>query len=208
MSYPIDTSIPAANNDPADDQPIMKDNYSNISNFLSVDHIAPGTANNGYHSQVHFSANQAAPGLTTVVGTSAAVQYANTYSTQSWPYWQNALGSFLMMGPSNASTNGYLTLANGLILQWGRVNGTHGSNNTFNSGDFGTVTFATSNIAFPNACFCVFTTMVYNFSTVGDPSQTSNVAIDSSSLSNTSFTWTYPQNSNVYTRFYWLAIGN
>lgn len=204
MSYPIDTSIPSANNDPADDQPLMKDNFSNISSFLSVDHVAPGTTNNGFHSQTHFNTNQSAPGLSGAV----SVQYANTYSSQSWPYWQNALGSFLMLGPSNSGSNGYTTLPGGIIIQWGSVNGTHGSNNTFSNGDFGTVTFATSNIAFPNNCYSVFTTLGYNFSTVGDPGQTSNISVDTSSLSKTSFTWTYPQNSNVYTSFFWLAIGN
>lgn len=53
--YPINTQIPNAPNDPADDQPEMKKNYANIAGFLQVDHVAAGTnPGAGYHKQVRF----------------------------------------------------------------------------------------------------------------------------------------------------------
>ena len=54
MSFPIDVTIPAANNDPADDQPLMQQNFANISSFLAVDHIAPGTIGDGFHKQITY----------------------------------------------------------------------------------------------------------------------------------------------------------
>jgi len=59
--FPIDGTIPAANNDPADDQPIMQDNFANTKGFLTVDHIAPGTNSSpnfaGFHKQVTYSSS-------------------------------------------------------------------------------------------------------------------------------------------------------
>jgi hypothetical protein len=51
--YIINTNIPDAPNDPADDQPIMKQNYANIAGFLAVDHVAAGTnPGAGFHAKV------------------------------------------------------------------------------------------------------------------------------------------------------------
>lgn len=63
MSYPIDITIPAANNDPADDQPIMLQNTVNTVAYLTVDHVAPGATGNGYHKHVTFNDKIAAPAL-------------------------------------------------------------------------------------------------------------------------------------------------
>lgn len=54
MSYPINTGIPAENNDPADDQPLMQENFSNISSYLAIDHILAGATGNGFHKQVTY----------------------------------------------------------------------------------------------------------------------------------------------------------
>jgi hypothetical protein len=59
--YIINTNIPDAPNDPADDQPIMKQNYANIAGFLAVDHVAAGTnPGAGFHAKVTIN-NVAAP---------------------------------------------------------------------------------------------------------------------------------------------------
>ncbi len=57
MSYPINPNIPATNDDPADDQPIMQRNFSSINGFLGVDHINPGTTGDGFHKQITFYSN-------------------------------------------------------------------------------------------------------------------------------------------------------
>lgn len=61
MSFPfvIDTTIPGANNDPEDDQPLMLSNYQNIAGFLAVDHVPAGTNTStlkaGFHAKVTYS---------------------------------------------------------------------------------------------------------------------------------------------------------
>lgn len=54
MSFPINTGIPDAPNDPADDQPLMKGNFSNINSYLQIDHVTAGAPGNGFHKQVTF----------------------------------------------------------------------------------------------------------------------------------------------------------
>ena len=61
MSFPIDTTIPAAPNDPADDQPLMLQNFQNINSYVSEDHVAPGATNNGKHKFVRLVAQSGVP---------------------------------------------------------------------------------------------------------------------------------------------------
>jgi hypothetical protein len=70
MSFPINTNIPAAGNNPSNDQPLMQQNFLNINGFLGVDLTGPGTGSAGQagqHNQVRFSLNQAAPSLANAV---------------------------------------------------------------------------------------------------------------------------------------------
>ena len=198
MSFPINTGIPAAPNNPADDQPIMRQNYANISGFLAVDHVAPGTINDGYHQQVHLL-NEAAPGL----GTANGVLHANIFNGQSWPYWQNALGDFLLLsGPTLASQSGFSFISQGILLQWGL--NTAVSSGSFASGAAnGTVTYPR---AFLTKVFVVLPIPFYS-TTVSDGAGSVN-ADNNSITSLTSFNWKFNSNSTKYTGFYWFAIGN
>lgn len=190
MSFPINVNIPNGPNNPSDDQPEMKTNFGNISGFLSVDHVSPGATFNGIHKQVHLI-NQAAPGLIGAGG----VQYANIATGQSWPFWQNALGSFQMITPiSGSNANGSITIPGGLIVKFGFVNSTTNGMVIFNT-------------AFPTACLQVFTNPYY----VGvfDPNGAAGVAIKNTpaDLTTTSFKWVFNSNSGAYSGFFWLAIG-
>ncbi len=68
MTFPINTAIPNANNDPADDVTPMNTNFVNINDYLQVDHVAPGSqglpgnGGAGTHEQVTYNNknNQAA----------------------------------------------------------------------------------------------------------------------------------------------------
>lgn len=207
MSAPFDynTSVPNPPNDPADDVGAMQNNTASIAGLIAVDHVGFNNNNGGYHDQVSFAINQTAPGL----GLGVAELYANLANSNSWPFWQNSLGSIQLAGRNFLATNGYITLpsqgSSPLIAQWGVV---HSAGSTFQNGDFASVAFATNNIAFPNNCFIVLTTLVYQSSIPIIPGEIANICIDWTTLSKTSFTWTYPQNSNQYNRFFWLALGN
>jgi len=47
-------NIPAANNNPSNDQPLMEGNFTAISNLINVDHIGFNTATSGLHQQIHL----------------------------------------------------------------------------------------------------------------------------------------------------------
>lgn len=124
MTFTYFPAVPAGANDPADDQPQMLTNTASISSIIDIDHVGFNTPNGGYHEQIHFNANIAAPGL----GTGVQTIYPNTFAGNSWPFVQNGVGSSLMMGPTSitatadnyASTySGYAYLAGGLVIAWG-----------------------------------------------------------------------------------------
>lgn len=54
MSYPINTTIPNQNNDPADDVGPINTNFVNINSYLLQDHVEAGSAGNGFHEQVTY----------------------------------------------------------------------------------------------------------------------------------------------------------
>lgn len=86
MTFPINTTIPAAGNDPSIDQQPMQTNFANINSYLGVDHTTPGTnPGDGQHKQVTFHSNQAAPSIAN--GVSGI--FANS-ATGSQLFFQNA----------------------------------------------------------------------------------------------------------------------
>lgn len=188
MSFPINTAIPNLPNNPVNDVPLMQTNFANISGFLGVDHVAPGATNAGIHQQVHL-VNESAPGL---IGT-GGVLYANLISGNSFPFWQNALGSFPLFSPVTASASGMITLPGGIILMWGSVASTTN----------GTVGFSPN---FPNNAFVVMTQPYYT----GAPPSSGGVATVAvlNPITAAGFTWKFLTPSGAYGGFYWFALGN
>ena len=192
MSFSVIPYIPNAPNNPADDQPIMKQNFANTVGFLSVDHTAPGVTGAGNHQQVHLL-NKAAPGFS---APSTGVLYANAGPTNSWPFWQNAVGSAFQLAGDNLSTanNGQAFLPGGIIIKWGAITST--------SSTFQTLSFIP---AFPLNCFTVYTNP-YGSNDIPDGNAT--IKIRKSTVNKNSFEWVFVTSSSKYTGFFWLAIGN
>lgn len=134
MSFPIDVTVPGANNFPGDDQPLMQANFTNINGFLSVDHVNPGAVNNGFHKQVTFSAPISDPATPL---DDKGYLYTKLVNTVPQLFFLNKNGTQV-----SATSNGSVTVLGGIILKWG-----------FYSGPSATITFPT---AFPNNCFAVF----------------------------------------------------
>jgi len=111
-------------------------------------------------------------------------------------------GNVLLDVARSLTNNGYLTLSDGLILQWGR-----GTAASPNSGTSTTVTFSTANIAFPTACFAVWV-QLENLASGGVVSGASWALI--TALSATAFTWQRGNTSNLDAAkdYFWFAIGN
>lgn len=178
------TGIPAAANNPSSDQPNMQTNTNSIGSWVSVDHYGFNNSLGGYHQQVHLT-NQSAPGI----GTANGVFYANLANGQSWPYWQNTLGSFQLMGQNSIGANGYITIPGGIILQWGSTTAVTNSSST--------------SVSFP----LTFTNI---FSLQATIVTSDNSTIRFSILNNattTGFTTTQT-NSSHFTNLYWFAVGN
>jgi len=87
MTFPIDTTIPAANNDPADDQPLMLQNFININSYVQVDHTNPANIGAGQHKYVTFN-NKNTPG-SPVDPTSSLYTFSGTASTVSQLAFKN-----------------------------------------------------------------------------------------------------------------------
>lgn len=79
MSFTFDDTIPAANNNPSDDQPVMLQNNVSEAAIWEVDHVGFNAANGGTHKQVAFY-SQNVPGAP--AGANDSVLYTNT-GTQS-----------------------------------------------------------------------------------------------------------------------------
>ena len=176
-------NIPNPPNNPSVDVPNMQINTNSTSSLLNVDHVGFNTNGSGIHKQVTLL-NEAAPGL----GDGNGVLYAGLINGQSWPIWQNALGSTSIISRNVvALANGYTSLPGGILLQWGSI---------ASAGTSGIITFP---IAFPNNAFTVTTS--YNRA-----STTSAHTVYTTSLSTANFT--YAGDSSTITNLYWIAIGN
>jgi hypothetical protein len=199
-------AIPQGNTFLSVDVNNIRNNFNQLNTTYAVDHIPlTQVANNGIHKQVNML-NQETPALLGDLNLYA--QVANGVSAL-WA--QNTSGSLpLFAGPANGSPNiGFTSMYGGIIIQWGFVNGTHGSApKNFNPGDTSTVTFQPG--IFPHACFGVWTQLNYN-GTAPASTGNGNISIDTNSgtFSKTSFNWTaIINNSSKYTQFFWVAIGN
>lgn len=93
MSFGINVNIPAAGNDPADDQPLIKQNFQNIKDYLTVDHVTPGNAKNGFHKQITY-AGKFPPGGEVDPESTAYTNDGIADSTHPQYWWKNSQGIF------------------------------------------------------------------------------------------------------------------
>lgn len=96
MTFPFDISRPAANNAPADDQPVMQTNNSSTFALIAVDHVTFNNSTGGQHQQITLPNNNI-PGSAPTFPKS--IEYtqpgvANTASSDAYLY--NSAGKFPM----------------------------------------------------------------------------------------------------------------
>ncbi len=91
MTFTYNDGVPAANNNPSNDQPIMLQNAQAIGGILSVDHIGFNQNFGGKHLQVNFP-SQTYPTISAPSGNaSIAFPKAGTASTTAQLMFQNSL---------------------------------------------------------------------------------------------------------------------
>lgn len=141
MTFPVNGSIPGANDDPSISQGQIQTNFNNILGWSAIDHVQYGAANAGTHNQVTMlTPNVSDP---TLSGTQAEL-YTKAVMGVAQLFFANASGPIQVTGGAdNPVGNGYYTLPGGVIIQWGTGSSSSGgSSNNFP-------------ITFPNACYVV-----------------------------------------------------
>lgn len=233
-NVPYNTNIPFASNSPSQDQPKMQENTNSLKSLIEIDHVGFGNNQGGYHQDIHQPVlsvgGQTVWNPDLASGIPALIQAAKIPGIQQiFPlnYTPNTTGGtadtqlFTLTGDGGISQltgnslpdgDGGWCWLGGILIQYGRIYGTHGSApKNFQGGDNGTVTFKdrfTGAIPFPNNCFGVLAFLEYNNVSPNPTSGVGNVTINSALTSKTSFRWGIVTNSNQYTSFFWIAIGN
>jgi hypothetical protein len=184
-------NVPNGPDDPADDQPEMLTNTQSINTWTNVDHVGYNVINAGIHKQVRMR-NQSAPGL----GDGEGVLYAKLINGNSWPAWQNALGSFnLMQFAPLAANNGYIILPGSIVVEWGRLTGLSGAWPTTDQ------TLNLSGAITLSSLFSVYTTFI-------GPTSSSTGDICINQVNPTNFHWQFTGSAlSSFDGFFWLAIG-
>lgn len=189
-TFPYNSDIPNSPNNPSVDQPKMKTNTNSIDDLLNVDHYSFEQSNlDGFHKQVHMI-SQAAPGL----AGADSVLYSGLFASNSWPGWQNALGTQILTTTMPSSTlNGIAGLPGGTIFQWGQV---------LVPGVSGTVLFSIApNIVFTNL-FNIQLTLV-----IPSPATIVTAVVDTGGP--TQFTYRISgAGAGAGTSLFWTALGN
>lgn len=187
----------------------VRDNLDGTFQTLAVDHIdnngSPGSKPAGYHKVIHMVPQGSNPGAVSGYGQLFS-KTVNSFTNSQALFWETGSGLIQQLTVNltpSAGNNGYTFLAGGLILQWGIA--TAVTSGSFSSGTAeGTVTFATSNVAFPTNCFMVLATTRNGSSPTG--SRYAGITITAKSA--TTFTWSCNGSSSAANGFYWMAIGN
>lgn len=226
-TFTYDTTVPAANHAPKNDQPTMQQNTNSISGLISVDHVGFNTPNGGYHTIIHqptgpttqnFTRRNSTAFYTNTPATITGVNQvlAGLYTPQSGigvPDTQlfsiNGTGIISQLtghltGVAD-SADGWQWLG-GILIQWGFV---ALSSSPKITGNIEYIDRVTGAIPFPNFCYAITTTLKYDNSSFPAPgsgtANTQNVSVNI--VDRKSFNWNYT-GSSAYTGFYWVAIGS
>jgi hypothetical protein len=196
-TFTFDTSVPAANNAPKNDQPIMQINNASTSGLIAVDHVGFNFPNGGYHNIIHQT-----PQSDPVSIPSIGQLYSKLLSGNTQLFYESSNGVITQLTGPNATlaaSDGYTWIPGGILIQWGQVIQSFSSGSTT-----GTTNFP---LAFPNGSFIVTGNPLVSFASL--PSSQASVNIRSSTLGGTtSFQWQFYTNSSQYIGFTWFAIGN
>jgi hypothetical protein len=127
MSFTFDTTIPAAANNPSNDQPGMLQNNVSTNSLISVDHITFNTANGGQHKQITFN-NKNVPAAQT---DPQSVLYTNNVIAATYNTASASTVSELFFRNQNAG-GGNNSLPVSMIKAFGAFDNAGASLNTWN----------------------------------------------------------------------------
>ncbi len=194
MNLTFNTGVPAAANNPSNDQGPMKVNNVSNAAIWDIDHAGFNNNNGGYHTVIHMLPN-AAPAATPTIGQLISNVGNDGYATDTSLFFQTG-GAKLLQLTRNIqpliAANGYTFIPGAPILQWGT---------------------STSNVGSPNAAVIfplVFNSVVFTLQILVVENSNSRRLWHANTVSTTGFT-AYIQDTSgasVSNQFYWMAIGN
>jgi len=207
--FPYNRDIPDAPNNPADDQPDMKENFNSIDDLIEVDHYSFDDSLGGLHKQSTYpvesvpstSAGQVAvyadtSGQSQLFATTdgGAIEYQLTRMIDAS---QASFGGFVAgtVEPGYAMTTGWTFLPGNLLFQYGIV--TRASISPSDISVTFPVTFSSTNI--------VVTVTPISKSSGSIDNNTASVR--STSVVTTGFTCKFQTSTADYRGFTWTAIG-
>lgn len=147
MTISYNNNIPAANNNPSSDQPLMQQNTNAVDTILQTDHVSFNTAGGGRHNQVTFNSNNP-PGSPV----SPPVLFTNNQDGAGNALPGSVSELFFYSGDAASSQNQFVSQANGSVIVMGGIIIKWGTANLPGTGFNQPVTFP---VAFPNNCFSV-----------------------------------------------------
>lgn len=189
-------NIPASGQSLGNSRTQVLNNFAVLRSTIAVNHYDVNDATNGgKHKFVTMPPQVSSPAtllneltlFTKTLTSGAALFYTRDNNTA----FDVQLTTSAIAAPTVAA-NGETFIPGGIIIKWGFED---------NVGT-GTVSFP---VAFPNNCFNVWTTAYFTGSTPLSLPATVNVRNPSLT---TGFVWTMKRDSNSYTGFYWMAMGN
>lgn len=187
------SSIPAANNDPSQDQPLMLQNYLSISNLITQDHVGFGNNQGGFHKKTTYIRSLAPPVLpdNTVgaiyqmtAGSEATLFYTPGTTGNQYQLTRTISSKFAFFGQAE----GWTFLPGGLVMQWGVVS----------KGARVTIVF---NVPYTTAVYSVVVTPIISSSVVPPPPTFTVIAVGINSFD------LVTQFGSNYVGSYWMAIG-
>lgn len=183
MTFTFNTSIPAASNDPSDDQPIMLSNNVATSGIIAVDHVGFNTSGGGQHLQVTFNSNN-----TPSLPASPPVLFTQINSGLPQLFFYSGDAAHSANQYNIIELNGSTVLFGGMVIKWGTSNFSGSSSNV-------TVTFTNP---FPNTLFAV----------VAIPFGGNGAALNTVFQTSSNFQINRFYDSTSGLKFQWVAIGN
>ena len=195
-------NIPNAGDLLSDSQGEMKLNFQTSNTSFGKDHYPfdDGTANNGYHKDVHVVKRVGDPAAVS----GSLIVFSKDYTpdtagatTDTQLYAMTSGGGISQLTGNNSQSDGWAYLS-GVLIQWGVIVSIASS---------GSVVFknrVAGAIPFPNNLFNVQMTVGVS----GSTSHTGSIYVSDSGFSKTGFSWFNADRSTSQTRFYWFAVGN
>ena len=115
-----DNTIPQANDEPSNSQPLILENFQSIQSLIEVDHVTFASDDHGKHNKVTMPVQAASP--TTLATEMALFTRTSTLSgNPEMALRREANTDVIEFTSREANTDGWTRLPSGILFKWGNV---------------------------------------------------------------------------------------